>query len=81
MRVTCSTVTARNTIFNMLRNIDSCEALIFSRNAALDADSGELRSAVVRLIDEARDQGALLAVLERNDLATPKVRGPLFVVD
>jgi len=51
----------------MLRNIDSCEALIFSRDAAVDAESGELRSAVVRLISEARDQGALLAVLEPSD--------------
>ena len=51
----------------MLRNIDSCEALIFSRDAALDASSGELRSAVPRLVAEARDQGALLAVLEPSD--------------
>lgn len=51
----------------MLRNIDCCEALILCRDAALEDSSGELRTAVPRLIAEARDQGALLAVLEPSD--------------
>ncbi len=51
----------------MLRNIDSCEAIIFTRDAAVDRASGSLRAGVARLIDEAREQGTLVAVLKPSD--------------
>eukprot|EP00308_Calcidiscus_leptoporus_P012480 CAMPEP_0119387322 /NCGR_PEP_ID=MMETSP1334-20130426/100134_1 /TAXON_ID=127549 /ORGANISM="Calcidiscus leptoporus, Strain RCC1130" /LENGTH=419 /DNA_ID=CAMNT_0007409025 /DNA_START=50 /DNA_END=1306 /DNA_ORIENTATION=- len=51
----------------MLRNIDSCEALVFTAGAALDGLSGELRAGVGRLIAEAKEQGTLLALLEPAD--------------
>ncbi|KAL1507075.1 hypothetical protein AB1Y20_007936 [Prymnesium parvum] len=54
----------------MLRNIDACEALIFTRDAALDA-SGALRRGAARLFADARAQSTLLAVLEPPDRPVP----------
>lgn len=51
----------------MLRNIDSCEALIFALDSAIDAASGELRPGVARLFDEATEAGTLVALLEPAD--------------
>ena len=48
----------------MLRNIDRCEAVVFTRDVVLGAVSGELRPGAVRLISEAKEQGALIAILE-----------------
>ena len=46
----------------MLRNIDSCEALIFTVEALFTAD-GELRSGCRALMDDAAQQGTLLSCI------------------
>lgn len=51
----------------MLRNIDSCEAIIFTRDAAIDVTTGEPRCGVARLFAEADDQECLCAVVEPAD--------------
>ena len=52
---------------SMLRNIDACEAVIFVRDSAIDSETGEVRNGVTRLIAEAAEAGALIAVLEPSD--------------
>lgn len=52
-------------VVRMLRNVDSCEALIFTLDSALEA--GEFRPGVARLFREAQEEGTLLAVLEPAD--------------
>ena len=47
----------------MLRNIDRCEGVIFTRDVALDAASGALRRGAGRIIAEAKEQGVLVALL------------------
>ena len=51
----------------MLRNFDRCELIIFTRDAALDASTGAVRSGVRRLIGEAKDASTLVALLEPAD--------------
>ena len=48
----------------MLRNIDRCEALIFTTSSAVDQPTSRLRRGVSRLLAEASDDGALVALLE-----------------
>ena len=48
----------------MLRNIDDCEALIFTRDGAIDVASGAMRIGVPRLMSEAQEEGVLVALLE-----------------
>ena len=57
----------RATPITMLRNVDACEAVIFTLDAALDSASGTLRPGAARLIAEARDEGTLTALLEPAD--------------
>ena len=51
----------------MLRNIDACEALIFTRSAALQSGTALPRRGVERLILEAKKSSTLVAVLEPKD--------------
>ena len=51
----------------MLRNFDRCELIIFTRDAALDASTGAVRSGVRRLIGEAKEASTLVALLEPAD--------------
>lgn len=51
----------------MLRNVDKCEALILTRDVAIDALTDEVRPGVARLIAEARSIDALVALLEPKD--------------
>lgn len=51
----------------MLRNFDRCELIIFTRDAALDASTGAVRSGVRRLIGEAKEASTLVALLEPVD--------------
>ena len=57
---------ARGGAARMLRNIDRCELIVFSRDAALQA-SGAVREGAARLIGEAQEQGTLIALLEPAD--------------
>lgn len=51
----------------MLRNFDRCELIILTRDAALDASTGVVRSGVRRLISEAKEESTLVALLEPAD--------------
>ena len=57
----------RHAAVRMLRNIDRCEALVFTLSAlCAGGGSGALRTGAERLIAEATSEGTLVVVLEPN---------------
>ena len=71
-RVQCGrTATTRVPPIVMLRNIDSCEAVILTLDVAMDAATGHTRRGVERLIGECKKEGALVALLVPGDGASP----------
>ena len=61
------TACQRHAAVLMLRNFDSVEAIIFTRDSALDVSSGAIRSGASRIIAEAHEAGTLVAVLDPSD--------------